>query len=486
MKKKIFILFAVAFASVMSSCNDYLDVNTDPNNPTSADPYLILPVAQNYTARWMHSDRRVSHLGNMLMYNWSESAGFSWYNDEFLYQVNTNFYGGIFNDAYLRALKQYALLDSYDPEVYGAYVAIGKIMKSYTFQILTDFYGDIPYFDALQRSNNPSPKYDAASEIYDDLIIQLTEAIAMIDAAEANATSIFPEGDDMIFGGDMLMWKQFANTIKVRILNRVASAKGDAYVNTELAAIAAEGSGFITSNVVITPDGGYLNEEDKQNPFWEDFGANVAGSPTLSGQATCASDFMIQLLQDNADSRIDYLFEQPATGHLGVPQGITADPAVYAPSLVSNIGPALLQGPEQGSIIFTLAEHNFNMAELALNGFGGDPQTFYEAGVTAAFNTLGAPIGSYLNQPFANYVAASDKLEVIITQKWLAVQGLTAEQSWFDHTRTGYPSDLPISQEAPNLVRPVRLLYPASETSGNSANIPAQANPFTDKQFWAN
>jgi hypothetical protein len=53
----------------MVSCEDYLDVNVDPNNPTVVGPALILPVGQNYTARWIDTDRSVNHLGNMMMYN---------------------------------------------------------------------------------------------------------------------------------------------------------------------------------------------------------------------------------------------------------------------------------------------------------------------------------------------------------------------------------------------------------------------------------
>ena len=64
--------------------------------------------------------------------------------------------------------------------------------------------------------------------------------------------------------------------------------------------------------------------------------------------------------------------------------------------------------------------------------------------------------------------------------------GINALQSWFDYTRTGYPSDLPISLQATTADRPVRLFYPSSEITGNSNNIPTQPDAFTAKPFWAN
>lgn len=485
--KKLFLIILLV-AGTMVSCEDWLDVNTDPNNPTVVAPALILPVGQNYTARWIDIDRSVSHLGNMMMYNFSESAGFSWYNDEFLYLASSStFYDQIFDNSYALALKQYHKLDELEGEEYAAYVAIGKIMKAYTFQILVDFYGDIPYFDALEGSSNPNPAYDGAQAIYDDLIVQLTAAIDLLNQAAENDLSILPEGDDAMFGGDLTSWKQFANTVKLRILTRESDVKDAAYITTELGVIAAEGSGYIAEDVAVNP--GYADQEDKQNPFWEDFGEDTSGTPTLTNLATSASDFIIDYLSSTGDSRISLMFEEPETGHLGVPQGITADNAVYAPPLVSNIGPGLLIDADQSSIIYTTAEAYFNLAELALKGFGGDPEALYVEGVTASFNTLGAPnADTYLSQNIenVNYDASPDKLEAIITQKWLATLGLTAEQAWFDHSRTGFPQGLPVSQEIPNLVRPVRLSYPASEVGGNSLNLPSQPDVYTSKIFWAN
>jgi hypothetical protein len=132
-------------------------------------------------------------------------------------------------------------------------------------------------------------------------------------------------------------------------------------------------------------------------------------------------------------------------------------------------------------------------AELAQKGFGGDPATFYTNGVVASFLYLGladTDAATYLSQSSTNNISygnAANKLEAIITQKWIALNGITAEQSWFDYTRTGYPLGLPISEMADATKgRPVRLAYPASEITGNPANLPEQPNAFTSKIFWAN
>ncbi|MCD4832412.1 MAG: SusD/RagB family nutrient-binding outer membrane lipoprotein [Bacteroidales bacterium] len=481
---------------LLASCEDYLDINTDPNNPTVVSPDLVLPVAQKYTGEVMQcSDegaRRVNSLANMMMYNWSQADGYNWYPDEFKYLVTADFYDRIFEQTYYDALKQYQVLEGLAPE-YNYYKAIAKIMKSFHFQVLVDLYGDIPYFEALLRGKNATPVYDDAQTIYEDLIVQLTEAIDLIDNAE-NPEEV--GDDDAMFGGNMDEWKAFANTVKLRILTRQMSMSGRAaYIQAEFDVIAAEGSGYITDDVGVNP--GYLQEEGKQNPFYNLYGWDAGGTQTLSSKATCATDYIITYLEGTNDDRIDYIYEEPATGHLGVVQGLlaydTPTPGWAVPELVSNLGTGVLKDPDQDVVIYSLAECYFNLAEAALpaNGYvAGAAQTYYESGIQASFDYLGAPGASaYYGQglPNVGWVASSsNELEAIITQKWIATNSITAEQSWFDYSRTGYPSGLPISLLASTPDRPVRIYYPASEISSNGANVPTQPDAFTAKIFWGN
>ncbi|MCK5169314.1 MAG: SusD/RagB family nutrient-binding outer membrane lipoprotein, partial [Bacteroidales bacterium] len=210
-------------------------------------------------------------------------------------------------------------------------------------------------------------------------------------------------------------------------------------------------------------------------------------------------------LQNTGDPRIDYIYEEPATtiGHLGVVQGLlaydTPTPGWAVPENVSNLGTGILKGPDQDVVIYSLAECYFNLAEAAINSFITDnAQTLYESGIEASFDYLGAPGASaYYGQGLPNVgwtASSSNQLEAIITQKWIATNSITAEQSWFDYSRTGYPSPaafgiypagLPISLLADQSKdRPVRLFYPASEVSSNGANVPTQPDAFSAKIFW--
>jgi hypothetical protein len=514
MKNIIKFAILLMVLGLTASCSkDYLDVNVDPNNPTKVTPDLALPVAQLYTARIVQGDRRLNHLGNMLMYNWSQSDGYAWYPDEFKYLVTSSFYQGVFNDSYSTALKQYGVLDNLESK-YDYYKAISLIMKSYHYQLLVDCYGDIPFNEALGRSLNPTPKYDGAQKIYDSLIVHLTRAIDIIDNAVDQKA---PGADDAMFGGDMTKWKQFANTVKLRILVRESDlAAKAAYVQTEMNAIIAEGSGFMEEDVKVNP-GFITKEEGKQNVIWDFLGEDASGSQTMTSKATCATDYILSYLAFTNDTlRMSKLYEKPKTGHLGVKQGeLDYDTPVldqFMPELVSNIGPGILQSADQGAVIFSLAENYFNQAEAANKSLivvTDEGKELYEKGITASFEYLGLTADEaklYYSQikELVGWSSSANKLEAIITQKWIAVNGITAEQSWFDYSRTGFPSPgfgvprfpagaladfgpgLPLSALATTADRPVRLFYVAGELSSNGKNVPAQPNAFTAKVFWAN
>src|SRR5690606_33800098 len=162
----------------------------------------------------------------------------------------------------------------------------------------------------------------------------------------------------------------------------------------------------------------------------------------------------------------------------------------WEPEHLSLLGPGLLVGADQPAPIFTAAESYLLQSEAAFKGLlDGDAKALYESGIDASFSLLGAGSGSsYYSQSLNNvsWDASTNKLEAITTQKWIALNGINAWESWMEYNRTGFPSNLPVSLLASTPERPVRLAYPSTEITRNGSNVPAQPNVFTEKQFWAN
>ena len=175
----------------------------------------------------------------------------------------------------------------------------------------------------------------------------------------------------------------------------------------------------------------------------------------------------------------------------------------------------VLKGPNAGYPLLTAAESYFLQAEAAMKGtITGDAATLFKSGITASFKYLyqlpdgtttldaNAASAQYLTDnaasPLVNYSLAgsnAQKLEAIITQKYIAMNFVNSEVGWNDYRRTHYPTisgtsatstfASSVSESTRPDKLPTRLMYPAVEGSLNSTNVPKSLSPFTSLVFWA-
>lgn len=159
----------------------------------------------------------------------------------------------------------------------------------------------------------------------------------------------------------------------------------------------------------------------------------------------------------------------------------------------------------KSGVLLSRAETEFLLAEAALRypAVVLDAQGHFENGIKASYTYLGVatttdpltdPYTVYKNKvntvPKLGWTGSNDnKLEAIMTQKWIALTGINPEQSFFDYTRTGYPVT-PLPTIATGAVKPNRLIYPTSEYASNANNVPnmTAADVFTKNKFtpfWA-
>jgi len=485
MKKTIKnIVLALVAITTFSSCSDYLDVNQDPNNPASSTPELTLPVAQRNSASIIMGERTsLNTLGNVFMYNWSQAGGV-WYDQEMAFNVTSNFHTSIWDFTYASILPNYQYVSEFNDLEWANYKSIAEIMKAYHFLTLVDVYGDIPYTEALQRAANTAPHYDDDAAIYADLMTKLDDAIAAIHSNAGNLAVKDPADHDIIFQGNMTKWIQFANTLKLQMVVRQSNVIATADAQAALAAIATEGSGYITSDVTVNP--GYLNVVGKMNPFWKEYGESTAGNATLSYGITKATDFTLDYLMNTAaDNRYTKLYIEAEVD--GAFHGISQDNNNGLKEDYSSVGDGIRKSFDQDALLMRGSEALFLQAEAIQRTYmTGNAQTTYETAVSASFAELGAGSAGAVLAGSGSWTAATDKIELIMTQKWIALNGTLAHQSWIDYNRTGFPNFLP--RAASSLAfpdRPKNLLYPTSEVA-NNPNTPGQtqADAFTATIFW--
>lgn len=493
-------LLSLALGATMTSCTkDFLDVNDDPNSPTISTPDLTLPVAQQYFAEI--NSQEMNYLGNEFMYNWTTPSNWSANQTILEYTVTTTFFATIFETSYGDIFKNLAYVKNYEDASgavdYSAYDAIAETIRGFQYQYLVDLYGDVPFSEANQRAENLTPKYDDAETVYKATIDSLTAAAKL--ALDLPENAVNPGDQDIMFGGEMTRWAQFANTIKLRMLVRLSNTGQDSYITDQIASIDANGAGYITADVNVNP--GYSDDDDKQNPFYEYNGFQTSGTELDRHDFTVATDYIIEYLESTTnDPRLSRLYTpSEADGTFkGVYQNINLPGEGFTSADLSKVGDGLLKSADQDQPIMMLSEALFIQAEAAQRGYtGGNAQELYESAITASFVYLGVDDGddattvedeaaAYYGQSIANVSwGASDPIEAIITQKWVALNGTSGIEPWIEYTRTGFPSALPTSQSSDGQ-RPVSLIYPASEYSRNANNVPARtpADAFTNNPFW--
>jgi len=479
---------------VMSCSEDYFDVNESQDNPSESTPQLTLPVAQKLSASYLSGNyNSVNTLGNLWAYTWAAAGNYIYFTDEMQYNVTSGFRTATFQSAYLGPLANYDYVENFDAGIeYSNYRAIAKIMKAFHYQYLVDAYGDIPYTEALQGGANPTPAYDTAEFIYNDIYNQLNAAIALIAQGEGDENVITVGEEDIMLGGDMQMWAKFANSLKLRILLR-QSETGSSFA-TEYAELNSNPYGFLGAGENVYANPGYVMEAGKQNPLWDAFGETSAGNLAANTEATRATDYVIEKLMDFNDPRLSRLYYPAAETNTfeGIAQNNQTATAPQTQDL-SGVGPGVLVSAEQNAIIMQSAESLFLQAEAAQRNFiSGSPQALYESAIEQSFNQLGATgAAAYYSQSIPNVgwaASSSNPIEAIITQKWIALNGTNGFENWIEYRRTGYPSDLPSAPNATQPTIPIRLLYPTSEFASNPNNVPSQtgSDAFSSPVFWDN
>ena len=104
---------------------------------------------------------------------------------------------------------------------------------------------------------------------------------------------------------------------------------------------------------------------------------------------------------------------------------------------------------------------------------------------------LSAPDDAFLQYLVWDDPSSTDKIKLIITQKWAALNSINWVEAWTDYRRTGFPTSdiLGLSYSATHVgpTIPIRYLYPQTELNANAANVPKlnTGDLFNSPIFWA-
>ena len=490
MKKIIFkISGAITLLSLMlSSCTkDFQEINTDPNNTTNALAQQLLAPALVSTLTYnMTRNRSFNNELMQVTVDQSDAEG-----KVFRYDYRSNWSDYTYNGWYseLTNFKDIYKISSQELNYNRSYMGISLICQSWIYSLLTDTYGDVPYFESnLARD---SSIYEAAftpqKQIYLDIFKQLEAA----DTLLKTNTGILASSDP-VFNGNVSRWRKFGNSLYLRLLLRLS---GKAEVSAQVIAKIQE----IVNNPSTYPI--MTNNDESAILRWTGtapYTSPYMGVREQDFRSPGIGSFFIDNLVVWNDPRIDITYGSgsptktnrwaiaPYQGaFLGIPSGYSPGNAplkksyFYSSTNNSNTGPTLMTEPLAG-MIMNYAELQFILAESAAKGWiSGSAETYYNSGV---LNSIKLWLPEW---PVAvtDYLAASDmqwnanatldqKMERIHLQKYYALF-LNDMQQWYEYRRTGHPN-LPKGQGLRNNgVMPARMTYPVYVQSTNPTNYKA-------------
>ena len=478
-------LIAIVFVLTATSCNEFFDINDDPNNPTDASIDLILPGAQ--TSVMVTFGGSYHNLGGFWAQYYTQAPDAGQYEEFDEYNTTADEFDREWQEIYAGGLNDLQIIrDKATESGDNGYYLIATLLQSYTFQMLADLYNDIPFSEALggATSGNLNPAFDNGSDIYDALLARIDEAVSRY---ENGGMGQAPGSRDLIYGGDMDEWIRFANTLKLKMYLRMAYTSKDnpTAVNNLLAE-----NNFITKDAKIDQ---FNNEQGKRNPFFE------IQMDRLGDVNQRASNTMLKYLVENIDPRIDGIYVPGGNGHAAKEQGDFANRDIPNGDLSSINITALTP-----VYFMMVAEKEFLVAEAQVRYAGGSgAQASYEAGIEASFamhNVSGASAlyGTGGVYEYTSGGGVEQEIGQIMMQKWIALANFMNLEAFFEINRTQYP---PLSSNAkgtPGEIgeltlsyasvlsgtnTPRRLLVPDIEVTRNS-NAPAQLPQGIGVKVW--
>ena len=528
------IIAAIFLLLSTAACEDeFLDINDDPNASTDLTLSNTLGFAQ------------VSLVSNLMEELNTNAGSFTrmWYTTDIRdYDQNQGTYSTVWTSVYAGPLADLQTIIDGAEEGESGYAGIARLLRAYTFSLLVDMFGDIPYFEAL-NAEIPFPGLDSGHEIYTDLITQIDQALGEIDASSGTIQG------DLIYGGNLARWKKMGNTLKLKLYAQTRLDRGIDSENGFISMINADIIASLQDDFQLqygsrqTPFQNrhplHVNHYNEATEYWMDNWtmANLLNNGMIS--ATTGQPVSYRSVED---PRLPYyIFRQVpddaggavatcqgggcpigllGNGYLGRdagdPSAFSNEGALIATFGVYPVGGLVDKGNAKtvdasdgtGKGIFPMLTTfmvKFLHAEMALTtSVDGDPLTLMKEGIQLSMDKVKAfgaaqdasvagsvfeinqsDVDAYIANVEAAYNAAGDdaeRLNIIMTEYQLALWGNGIE-AYNNYRRTGYPDFAETAPVMGNPPFPLRFIIPVSELETNPKLANYTPNAF-EAVFW--
>ncbi len=474
---------------------DFDEINTDPNRPKEVPTINLIPSAQKTLTDDIFDEWFSGRQGLLWSQYWAQRN----YTEEDRFyirqNVNNQYWRLIYTDMMdLQEIINIASdpakapgIDSY----YGnakAQIAAANVLKAYVFQLLASTYGNIPYFEAFNAVENPTPAFTGEKEIYLDLFKILKEAADYFEGEGAGVT-VFSSGD-LMYDGNATQWGRFANSLRLKLAIRLSKVTDQALIDARTTAINEASDGAFQSNddnAKIT----YLGDGQSNAPMYDGFYTSRRNDMTPTANFVDLLKGINDTLNNKTnpffgivDPRVEVWVPLNKDGiYRGMPYGIINQNASNLRGSVANIYNAM---PSYLAADATVSWMSYAEVCFILSELNGWDQDWYEAGVRASLEEWGVAVG--IDDFIASLPAANQ--ETVLTQKYIALF-MNGYEAWAEYRRTGLPNciikvgektgplldgSVAVFDATGNDQIPRRLTYPVEEYTINGPNTESAAD----------
>lgn len=499
------ILVSLFAAFLLASCQNFDELVVNKNLPVSITPNLLL------TGALEHLNDQNAWYGKQ-----GSMSAAQFFISTYDYYGTNNYDQGPFtkgsnNFEFVQVLQNLNQLDIEAKKLglgeVNAYSAIGKFLRAYYYNLMSQKLGDIPLSMALQGKEEKTPVYDTQKDVYIQILKWLDEAnsdLKILVAANA------PVNGDIYLGNNLGAWQRVVNAFTLRVLVSLSKKADEPGLNVKSRFAAIVGDA--TTYPLMTGLGD--NVQYKYNAQFNNYPKN----PTSQGRDAHRENIGSAFLDVTTALRDPRTFIAATPAPKLIDDGLTFDNfAAYkgAPAglSMSELG-VNAQGGQysfinalryyvdfagskaEAAIIIGYPEMCFNIAEGINRGWAtGDAAAWYVKGIKASMEHFGLADGvtidvgnnlstvyygkitvdltGYLAQPSVAYKGGADGLTQILQQKYVAFWQNSNWEAFFNQRRTGVPALSTGSGNGNGGKVAVRWQYPVAEASANTENYNA-------------
>ncbi len=523
MKRISFILTTILVLGVLSCKeSDFTDAYPDPSKiseTTVGKQYsgFLFSANDYYTMRYSHYFSLLRSTIN----HYNQATGWANETGQYLPGQSPSF---LWNNYYKTLLQYRGLEQVYNalPDAQKAdqkvYMLTAKVFLYDYTQRMVDVFGTIPFFEAGKIGQNGGnytaslAKYDSGETIYTTMLDDLKSISTELNSITLNSGQIAGfASQDYINAGNLTSWKRYCNSLRLRMLNRVADAPSfSARSTSEIAEILGNANTYPvvesnSQNILIDVED--VNSDIHSKDLEGTFGGGITWYLQSTGKK------MMDFMSNNNDPRLKTIF-QPGVNAAGKYIGINQT----APSsdITALVDGGLLAIYNRSTfefnhffpgVITNAAEVDLIKAEYYLRaGNQGAAKTAYEKAIgesiemyeyiqslsanktyAAAAPATAAQKVAYIGSTDISWDKNVDKLKLIAYQKWVHFNLVQPYENWADNRRLDkldlvFEVDNANNQKTP----PVRFNIPASENTYNTANYQAikGEDDLNKKIFW--